>query len=105
MGVGQVRGAERLSLDGVGLRTDAVFEIEMPELLKGETDDVNGHAHSFVVKFDEAGNFLGGYTNPGPNGHVHQILHGTVRRKPKTTRIASRSLRECSMRKFEIKAT
>jgi Putative phage serine protease XkdF len=69
------------SLDGVGVRTDAVFEIEMPELLKGETDDVNGHTHSFVVKFDEAGNFLGGHTNPGPNGHVHLILHGTVTEK------------------------
>jgi hypothetical protein len=69
------------SLDGLGVRHDTVFEIEMPELLKGETDDVSGHHHAFTVKFDEAGNFLGGHTSPGPNGHVHQIMRGTVTEK------------------------
>jgi len=66
------------SLDGMGVRTDTVFEIEMPELLKGETDDVQGHRHSFFVKFDRDGNFLGGQTSPGPDGHVHKIERGTV---------------------------
>jgi len=69
------------SLDGIGVRTDAVFEVEMPDLLKGETDDVRGHTHTFTVKFDADGNFLGGYTDPGPNGHVHQISRGTVTEK------------------------
>jgi hypothetical protein len=66
------------SLDGLGVRTEKTFVVEMPELLKGETDDVRNHRHQFVVKFDKEGNFLGGYTNPGPNGHVHQIVRGTV---------------------------
>ena len=66
------------SLDGMGLRTDTVFEIEMPELLKGETDDVQGHKHTFTVKFDQEGNFLGGATGPGRDGHVHKIDRGTV---------------------------
>ena len=66
------------SLDGYGTRTDAVFAVEMPELLKGETDRVADHTHSFAVKFDDAGNFIGGQTDPGPDGHVHKIERGTV---------------------------
>ena len=66
------------SLDGLGIRHETTFEIEMPELLKGETDSIGGHLHVFTVKFDEDGNFLGGVTDPGPNGHVHQIVRGTV---------------------------
>ena len=66
------------SLDGMGLRTPTTFEIEMPELLKGETDQVGNHRHAFTVKFDGDGNFLGGQTAPGPDGHVHRIVRGTV---------------------------
>ena len=66
------------SLDGMGVRTETVFEIDMPDVLKGETDDVSGHRHTFFVKYDDEGNFLGGYTDPGPNGHVHSIARGTV---------------------------
>lgn len=69
------------SLDGMGVRTDTVFECEMPELLKGETDRVKDHHHAFTVKFDEDGNFLGGSTSPGPDGHTHQIQRGTVTEK------------------------
>ena len=66
------------SLDGMGVRTETMFEIEMPDVLKGETDDVKGHRHAFFVKYDAEGNFRGGYTDAGPNGHVHQIERGTV---------------------------
>ena len=66
------------SLDGCGIRTDSVFVVEMPELLKGETTDSAGHRHVFTVKFDQAGNFLGGQTDPGPDGHIHVIKRGTV---------------------------
>ena len=66
------------SLDGFGVRTDKPFVVEMPELLKGETDSVEDHTHSFVVKFDRKGNFMGGMTNPAEDGHVHRILRGTV---------------------------
>ena len=66
------------SFDGYGIRTDTVFECEMPDVLKGETDSVQGHIHVFTVKFDEEGSFLGGYTAPGPLGHVHAIKRGTL---------------------------
>ena len=66
------------SLDGFGVRTPTRFSIEMPELLKGETMAERNHAHQFVVKYDQDGNFLGGYTNPANDGHVHQIVRGTV---------------------------
>ena len=66
------------SLDGYGVRTDKSFEVDMPDLLKGETDEVRSHHHSFTVRFDHAGNFMGGMTNPGPDGHVHKIARGTV---------------------------
>lgn len=66
------------SLDGMGVRKATQFEVDMPELLKGETTDTNGHQHTFFVKYDEAGNFLGGNTSAGPDGHVHQISRGTV---------------------------
>lgn len=66
------------SLDGVGLRTRTTIEIELPELLKGETETVAGHRHDFTVRFDPAGAFLGGETGSGPDGHVHKIDKGTV---------------------------
>ena len=66
------------SLDGFGVRTDKPFVVDMPELLKGETTETEAHTHTFVVKFDRDGNFLGGMTNPAPDGHVHRIVRGTV---------------------------
>ena len=65
------------SLDGTGIRTDAHFEIDMPEVLKGETDDTPGHKHTFAVKFDAAGSFLGGRTSFALDGHYHEIRRGT----------------------------
>lgn len=66
------------SLDGYGIRTDTVFQVEMPELLKGETDEVERHKHEFFVKYDKDGNFLGGLTGPARDGHIHKIFRGTV---------------------------
>jgi hypothetical protein len=66
------------SLDGMGIRTDTIFEIEMPEILKGETTETAGHKHTFFVKYDAEGNFRGGQTSPGLDGHVHKIERGTV---------------------------
>lgn len=66
------------SLDGFGIRTPKQIVVEMPDLLKGETTETRNHKHQFVVKFDQKGNFLGGYTSPAPDGHVHQIVKGTV---------------------------
>ncbi len=70
------------SIDGVGVRVESVLEIEMPDVLAGETDECeqNGvkHKHLFYVKFDEEGNFLGGETSAAPDGHMHKIVRGTV---------------------------
>jgi hypothetical protein len=66
------------SLDGFGLRTETTLEIELPDSLDGETDDVAGHRHAFTVRFGAGGAFLGGETGPGPDGHVHKIARGTL---------------------------
>jgi hypothetical protein len=66
------------SLDGFGVRTPTTYTIEMPELLKGETIEASNHSHAFTVRYDQKGNFLGGCTNPGPDGHIHKIERGTV---------------------------
>ncbi|MCL4743847.1 MAG: hypothetical protein KJZ83_00380 [Burkholderiaceae bacterium] len=66
------------SFDGIGVRVEKVIEIDLPQAIDGETDEVGGHKHTFYVKYDEDGRFLGGLTGPGPDGHVHKILRGTV---------------------------
>lgn len=66
------------SFDGEGFRVETVLEIEMPENIVGRTVEEHGHEHEFFVKYDSEGNFLGGVTGPGPDGHVHKILRGTV---------------------------
>ena len=66
------------SLDGKAMRVDSVLEIDMPDFLRGETEAAAGHSHTFHVRYDDQGNFLGGMTGPGPDGHVHKILRGTA---------------------------
>jgi Putative phage serine protease XkdF len=66
------------SFDGEGSRVETTLELDMPETIEGETDEVLGHSHGFYVRYDPDGNFLGGRTLPGPDGHVHKILRGTV---------------------------
>lgn len=66
------------SFDGEGFRVETILEIDMPDYIEGETVEVNGHQHTFYVRYDAEGNFLGGLTGPGPDGHVHKILRGTV---------------------------
>ena len=66
------------SLDGAGIRTKTTIEIDMPDLLKGETDEVQDHRHGFTVWFDQAGQFKGGVTTPAPDRHVHEIVKGTA---------------------------
>lgn len=66
------------SLDGFGIRRKTTLEIEMPEVLKGETDMVDDHTHGFSVRFGENGEFLGGETLPSLDGHMHAIVKGTV---------------------------
>ncbi len=66
------------SLDGKAIRVESMLEIAIPDTLRGETDCARGHSHMFHVRYDDQGNFLGGMTGPGPDGHVHKILRGTT---------------------------
>ena len=72
------------SIDGHGVRVDTVIDINMPEILAGETDEgEDGHKHTFFVKFDQAGKFLGGETSEAADGHKHLIKLGTVTEEAK----------------------
>jgi len=53
------------------------IEVEVPEVIMGETDDHDGHTHLYEVKFAEDGTFLGGLTNV-VKGHYHTIKRGTI---------------------------
>lgn len=66
------------SLDGMGIRVDTTIELDIPDELGGQTDENNGHRHSFLVKFDQFGGYLGGVTGPGPDGHTHRIAKGAA---------------------------
>ena len=65
------------SLDGIGVRVPKTLTLDIPEELAGETELAAGHVHSFVVKFDEDGGFLGGSTDR-VDGHWHDIVRGTA---------------------------
>jgi hypothetical protein len=65
------------SFDGVGFRAPALVEVEIPDHVSGLTQEWAGHAHQFVVTFDESGRFMGGETDE-VQGHRHRILKGTV---------------------------
>jgi len=72
---GEING---FSMEGLVHSTPKVVEIEVPEEITGDTHEAEGHTHRFIVKFTEKGEFLGGSTTPGPDGHVHVIKNGTV---------------------------
>jgi hypothetical protein len=66
------------SMDGFGVRVETVIELDLPEMVTGKCDPgPDGYVHTFYVKFDEEGNFIGGETDAGPDGHRHKILRGT----------------------------
>lgn len=65
------------SLDGIGFREDKDVVLDIPEELSGQTMVTEDHTHSFVVKFDASGNFIGGKTDV-VMGHSHKIIKGTA---------------------------
>lgn len=67
------------SMYGSGERTPTMITIEIPDdgIMKGETDDTEDHTHSYSIRFNEDGDFLGGETNV-VDGHSHKITKGTV---------------------------
>lgn len=66
------------SLDGKAFTNPVKIEVEMPEVLSGETMATEGHTHTFTVRYDVDGNLVGGVTSPGPDGHAHSISRGTM---------------------------
>lgn len=66
------------SMDGFGYRVEKDIELELDDVLKGETEVAEDHTHTFYVKYDSEFKFLGGDTSPGPDGHVHKIIKGTA---------------------------
>ena len=71
---GEING---FSMEALVHLDERIVELEIPEVLKGDTSDVDGHLHKFEVRFDNAGNFVGGRTSIS-EGHRHQIRRGTV---------------------------
>jgi hypothetical protein len=68
------------SMEAIVHRVQTELEIDFPLTVVGYTDKVDGHAHSFMVRYDENGKFLGGITDQD-EGHYHQIMAGTVTNK------------------------
>jgi Putative phage serine protease XkdF len=71
---GEING---FSLEALVLTEDQEVEIEVPPVISGRTDKVDGHEHEFYAAFDEEGKFLGGRTNM-IDGHFHVIKSGTL---------------------------
>jgi hypothetical protein len=66
------------SMQGLVEKTDMIVEMEIPPFLRGQTmKSEDGHEHTFVVAYDEEGNFVGGETDV-VNGHSHRIRKGTA---------------------------
>jgi hypothetical protein len=72
---GEING---FSFGGKGFKKPGALIMEIPEVLKGETDQVESHAHTFSVHYGPKGEFLGGRTDEAADGHYHVIVKGTV---------------------------
>lgn len=66
------------SMYGTGYSTQSEVEMEIPEFVEGRTHLAEEHDHKFIVKFDDEGNFLGGWTDEAEDGHKHSIIRGTA---------------------------
>lgn len=65
------------SIEALVTKVPTVMTIEVPDVVNGGTDTIDGHFHSFRVHFDEDANFLGGITAVA-NGHQHKIKKPSV---------------------------
>ena len=67
------------SMYGKGERVPTMITIEIPDdgIIKGATEESEGHTHTYLLRFDAEGNFTGGETNV-VDGHSHRITKGTV---------------------------
>jgi Putative phage serine protease XkdF len=51
--------------------------LDIPDVVTGLTSEHSGHKHTFEVKYDGAGKFIGGQTSVSA-GHSHTIRAGTI---------------------------
>jgi hypothetical protein len=65
------------SLQALTLGEDKEIEIEVPPQITGQTENTDGHTHTFSVAFSDDARFLGGMTGL-IDGHTHQIKKGTI---------------------------
>ena len=65
------------SMQGVGVSSEVELEFEVPEFVVGRTAIADDHEHEFIVKFDDQGTFMGGWTDDSA-GHKHAIVRGTA---------------------------
>lgn len=70
------------SMEAEVMRVPTLITITLPPVLTGTTmgpiGDAPDHTHKFMVGYTDDGDFMGGKTDPGPDGHVHFIYKGTV---------------------------
>ncbi|MGI4991061.1 XkdF-like putative serine protease domain-containing protein (plasmid) [Halobacteriovorax sp. GFR7] len=73
------------SFEGLVHKSTALYDVEIPFTMTGETAERDGHIHLFKVYFNESGDFLGGETSAPLaengeilDGHYHLISRGTV---------------------------
>lgn len=70
------------SMEGLAVRHEKQFEIDLPETVAGVTQSEEGHTHPFHIKFSPQGEFLGGLAEPegaqGSDIHSHGIQKGTI---------------------------
>lgn len=71
---GEING---FSIEALVHLKQKIIEVEIPDVIKGETAKADDHEHRFEVRFDDEGNYLGGQTDT-VNGHSHAIFRGTV---------------------------
>lgn len=65
------------SMEALVAKEEVDVEIDIPDVITGDTSETDGHVHKFAVEYDKEGKFLGGVTDT-VNGHAHQIRVGTV---------------------------
>ena len=65
------------SLEALVSRHPTQLTLEVPPVIRGTTNEVNGHSHEFFVTYDVVGNFVGGTTSH-VDGHHHNIARGTL---------------------------
>ena len=70
------------SMEGLAVRREKQFEIDLPEEITGTTQVENDHMHPFHIRFNAQGEFLGGLAEPegavGADIHSHGIQKGTI---------------------------